>query len=36
MYYEKIEKRRKQQNLELQGLAMFLQNICIDLNIPLD
>uniref|UniRef100_A0A2S2PVA7 Uncharacterized protein n=1 Tax=Sipha flava TaxID=143950 RepID=A0A2S2PVA7_9HEMI len=36
MYYERIEKRRKQQNLELQGLAIFLQNICTDLNISLD
>ncbi|XP_060846624.1 uncharacterized protein LOC132926294 [Rhopalosiphum padi] len=30
-YYERIEKRRKQQIIELQGLTMFLQDICNDL-----
>ncbi|KAF0763525.1 Uncharacterized protein FWK35_00014098 [Aphis craccivora] len=30
-YYERIEKRRKQQIIELQGLTMFLQDIYNDL-----
>lgn len=31
MYYKIIEKRRQQQNVELQVLIMFLQNICNNL-----
>ncbi|XP_029341403.1 uncharacterized protein LOC115033266 [Acyrthosiphon pisum] len=30
-YYERIEKRKQQQIIELQGLTMFLEDICNDL-----
>ncbi|KAL4100629.1 hypothetical protein QTP88_020665 [Uroleucon formosanum] len=30
-YYERIEKRKQQQFIELQGLIMFLEDICNDL-----
>jgi len=32
-YYKIIEKRRQQQIIELQGLTLFLQDICNDLKI---
>ncbi|XP_022181921.1 uncharacterized protein LOC111041806 [Myzus persicae] len=30
-YYERVEKRKQQQIIELQGLTMFLEDICNDL-----